>query len=313
MIALRRHLRAAAQARRRGRGRAGRAGAAGSSPARAGAGDAGGAACSRRSCCSADIWNSAQLQRRAPPSAGGAGRRRCVALAVLGAAAAGLARRPALIGPLAVLALPFRVPIQAGSEDLEPAGAAVPGGRGRDAGVDRAGAARRLAPAPGTRLRGAARRVRRLVGVGRAAAGAVRGAVRDPGRLLAGLPDGAAADGVLLRPVHAAVSPVARSALDAAADPPLPAADRGPGGDLLGDRLRRVRDQDDHPQPQAGRGQRPAHLLHRQLGVLRPRHLRPLPGADDGAAGGDPDLRAPAARAADGHRWCWRCCGRGCC
>jgi putative inorganic carbon (HCO3(-)) transporter len=39
-----------------------------------------------------------------------------VALTVLGVVAVGMARRPAVIGPLAVLALPFRVPIQAGAK-----------------------------------------------------------------------------------------------------------------------------------------------------------------------------------------------------
>ena len=59
------------------------------------------------------IWSSPQLGvvHRHPLYAlvGGV-----LALAVLGVAASRLARRPAVLGPLAVLALPFRVPIQAG-------------------------------------------------------------------------------------------------------------------------------------------------------------------------------------------------------
>jgi putative inorganic carbon (HCO3(-)) transporter len=59
-----------------------------------------------------DIWSSPQLRlvHRHPLLALVGG---LVALAVLGAAAALIARRPALLAPLAVLALPFRVPIQA--------------------------------------------------------------------------------------------------------------------------------------------------------------------------------------------------------
>jgi putative inorganic carbon (hco3(-)) transporter len=61
----------------------------------------------------ADIWDSAQLSivHRHPLVALVAG---VVALVVLGVAARWIAPRPWVIGPLAVLALPFRVPIQAG-------------------------------------------------------------------------------------------------------------------------------------------------------------------------------------------------------
>ncbi|MGI8712049.1 MAG: hypothetical protein ACR2NR_02470, partial [Solirubrobacteraceae bacterium] len=63
----------------------------------------------------ADIWDSPQLRlvHRHPLPALVAG---LLALAVLAAAAVVIARRSALFGPLAVLALPFRVPIQAGSQ-----------------------------------------------------------------------------------------------------------------------------------------------------------------------------------------------------
>jgi len=61
----------------------------------------------------ADIWHSPQLgavHRHPLPAALAA----VVALAVLGAVAREIARRPWLLGPLVVLALPFRIPIQAG-------------------------------------------------------------------------------------------------------------------------------------------------------------------------------------------------------
>jgi putative inorganic carbon (hco3(-)) transporter len=61
----------------------------------------------------ADIWDSPQLHlvHRHPLLALAAG---IAAVLVLIAAAVGLARHPGLLGPLAVAALPFRVPIQAG-------------------------------------------------------------------------------------------------------------------------------------------------------------------------------------------------------
>ena len=60
-----------------------------------------------------DIWDSPQLRlvhRHPLPALVGA----IVALAVLGAVAAQIAKRPPLLALLAVFALPFRVPIQAG-------------------------------------------------------------------------------------------------------------------------------------------------------------------------------------------------------
>ncbi len=63
----------------------------------------------------ADIWNSSKLHLvHSHPLVALVGA--VVGLAVLGVAAAGVARRPAVIGPLALLALPFRIPIQAGSK-----------------------------------------------------------------------------------------------------------------------------------------------------------------------------------------------------
>ena len=63
----------------------------------------------------ADLWNSPRLSivHRHPLVAVVGG---VLALAVLVAAAALVARRPAVLAPLAVLALPFRVPIQAGGK-----------------------------------------------------------------------------------------------------------------------------------------------------------------------------------------------------
>jgi putative inorganic carbon (hco3(-)) transporter len=61
----------------------------------------------------ADIWHSPQLSvvhRHPLLAAAGA----AVALAVIAAIAVLIARRPTLLGPLTVLALPFRIPIQAG-------------------------------------------------------------------------------------------------------------------------------------------------------------------------------------------------------
>src|SRR5436309_15147269 len=61
----------------------------------------------------ADIWRSPQLGplHRHPLLAVVAA---IVAVALLAAAAYGIHRRPAILAPLIVLALPFRVPIQAG-------------------------------------------------------------------------------------------------------------------------------------------------------------------------------------------------------
>ncbi len=62
----------------------------------------------------ADIWHSPQLgtvHRHPVPAAGAA----VIALGVVAGVAVLLARRPALLAPLTVLALPFRVPIQTGS------------------------------------------------------------------------------------------------------------------------------------------------------------------------------------------------------
>ena len=156
-------------------------------------------------------------------------------------------------------------------------------------------------------------RLRRLGDLGRAAAGALRRAVRAAGDLLADF-EKALQQMVffyvpftllyrLLRELRWTPAMI-RSCLQLMV---------GAGADLLGDRVRRVRDQDDHPQPEAGRRQRPAHLLHGQLGVLRPRHLRPLPGAGDDPAGRAAALRPSASASRSQPSSCWRCSGRGWC
>ncbi|MHB8657422.1 MAG: O-antigen ligase family protein [Solirubrobacteraceae bacterium] len=97
----------------------------------------------------ADIWHSPQLtmlHRHPLPAAATA----VAALAVLGGVATLLVRRPALLGPLAVLALPFRVPIQAGgttSNLLVPLYLVVAAGAA--ASIFSALAGRREAPATG--------------------------------------------------------------------------------------------------------------------------------------------------------------------
>ena len=80
------------------------------------------------------------------------------------------------------------------------------------------------------------------------------------------------------------------------------------GGRVRRDRLRRVRPQVAVPEPEGGRGEPVRQLLPRQLAVLRPEHLRALPGARDDR--GD-DRRAVESRrreiAARGGS-----CSRGC-
>ena len=86
------------------------------------------------------------------------------------------------------------------------------------------GVRRARLPSRRDREDGRRRRRRPRRALDRAAAGAVRRALRNPGGVLAGLREGAAADGVLLRPVRAGVLPAAPDRLDAAADPQVPGA-----------------------------------------------------------------------------------------
>ena len=80
-------------------------------------------------------------------------------------------------------------------------------------------------------------------------------------------------------------------AVDRAARPHLPVHGRRAGAPVRCRRVRRVRDEDDLPEPEADRRQRRPPLLHGQLGVLRPGHLRAVPRARD-----DRGRRAPPAR-----------------
>ena len=82
----------------------------------------------------------------------------------------------------------------------------------------------------------------------------------------------------------AAVRAAARCALDARAAARLPRRGRRAGGRVRGDRLRRVLPQDAVPEPEGGRGEPVRQLLPGQLAVLRPEHLRALPGARDARA-----------------------------
>ena len=85
----------------------------------------------------ADIWSSPQLRLRPSPPAARRGRCRRRAGAAARRSRWLIARRPSLLALLAVAALPFRIPIEAGGVDLEPARAAVSGGRGGLAGLHR--------------------------------------------------------------------------------------------------------------------------------------------------------------------------------
>ncbi len=246
-----------------------------------------------------------------------------------------MTRRPLLLPLLAVAALPFRVPIEVGGNDLEPARPALPRRRRRRARLRRAGAAAR----PGA----AGARARVGAGLDGAAAGAVRRPLRRAGDLLGRLREGAPADRLLLRPVRAAVRAAGAGRVDAeAAALVLRRAGRARAR-LLVHRLRRVRDETHLPQPEADRLERAAHLLPHELGLLRPEHLRAFPRRRDaggrdaraaheaaradrrrhrragGAVGG---ARADAVavelrRAAGRARACWRCsngaCGGRCC
>ncbi len=200
-----------------------------------------------------------------------------------------IAPRFGVLGPLAVLALPFRIPIAGRRLDQEPARPPVPRGRpwARWPGCSRAlreGEPAPVSPASPASAAAGTRQARPCGSSGCWPLYIVLYAA--PGDLLAGLREGAAEHGLLLRPLHAALRAAAQPALDAGHDPQLPAGHRRAGGGLRRDRLRGVRHQDDHPEPQAGRHQRSAHLLHGQLGLLRPGYLRALPGPGHDPVGG---------------------------
>ncbi len=84
---------------------------------------------------------------------------------------------------------------------------------------------------------------------------------------------------------------------------------RRAGGRVRRRRLRRVRAQVAVPEPEGGRGQPVRQLLPRQLAVLRPEHLRALPGARDDRASTTVVLWSARRRE---MRWSARRCSRGC-
>ncbi len=243
-----------------------------------------------------DVWHSSQLHfvHRHPAEAiVGA----VLILIVLAVAAVLIRRAPWLVGAAhrSDRALPGSDPVR--QHHQQPAGAAVFRDRRLRAGLAGAGAvvvARRGAVS--SRARGAVPAPRGAAAV-REAAGRLHRALRAPGAVLplSGFRQGGSERGLLLRPVRPAVRTSARSGVDPPAADPLPAGHRCAGGRLLADRLRRG----GHQAPPAadrlevGDPERAARVLHGQLGVPRPQHLRPLPRAGD-----DPSDRGSALRPA---------------
>ena len=262
----------------------------------------------------ADIWHSPQLNivhRHPLVAAVGA----LIALAAVAGTGLVIVRWPAVLGCAAVVALPFRIPIEAGgvtSNLLVPLYFVVAAGsvafilaglRGRSPPRHRsprpatAPAATPSADGAPAAADSAAARASRARPLARVAAGGLRRPVRAPGGLLAEVHDRVAAGRVLLRAVCARVLPAAQARLDSAANPDLPGARCRARGGVRAGRVRRVRDQDDLPEPEADRRQSGSRLLHGQLGVLRSEHLRSVPRARDDPAGRGDSVRAPAADA----------------
>ena len=175
----------------------------------------------------------------------------------------------------------------------QPARAPVLRGRRRSPGLDLHRPARTSAsPSPSPSR--AAGRPRRL---GAPPARALRRPLRDPGRYSPKF-EVALQNMVFFYVPFAVLMRLLRDyAVGPACSARLPGGDGGAGGGVLVHRLLRVRHQDGHPQLQAGHRQRPAHLLHRQLGVPGPRHLRALPRPGDHPGRGRAHLRLPSARA----------------
>src|SRR5437016_2850600 len=98
----------------------------------------------------------------------------------------------------------------------------------------------------------------------RASPRALRRRLRAPVDLLDRLREGAAAAGVLLCPLLAPVLFAARAALDAGAAADVPAAGGRARGAVCRRRLRRVRDENAVPEPEADRGKRRPRVLHGQ-------------------------------------------------
>ena len=213
-------------------------------------------------------------------------------LVALGVLTEVIRRRPEAFALLAFAALPFRVPVAIGSENanlLLPLYAVIA------AGALAYALRRRVRPMTPSRVR------------------PVRGTSAAPGRDRAGDRDRALRGAVglflghlagdrlgllLLRAVRRAVATAARRAVDQPAAAPGVRRGRGAGAAVRGGWVRRGRDGPAADiERQGARGQRDQALLPRELAVLRPEHLRALPGADDDRARGG--AAGVAARAPD--------------
>ena len=317
--------RAAARDRdRRGGGARGR-GHAAPRRARPGAGDARRARARSRSCCSADIWHSPQLNIvHRHPLVAAVGALVALAAVVGGGAGDREMARGARRAPRSSRSRSGSRSRPAASPrtclcrftSWSPRARSRSSSRGCEAGrrpdrsprrqpaeaVSRRSAGRRRQPAEAVSRRSAGRRrlpaarASRARPLARVAAGGLRRPVRAPGGLLAEVHDRAAAGGVLLRAVCARVLPAAQARLDSAANPDLPGARCRARGGVRPRRVRRVRDQDDLPEPQADRRQSGPRLLHGQLGVLRSEHLRSVPRARDDPAGRGDSVRDAGSR-----------------
>ena len=233
-------------------------------PPRPGAGDAGGADPVSPVLLLTDIWSSPQL---------GAVHRHPLQAVVAALLALACWRRPrrcssaarGLVAPLAVLALPFRVPIQSGpatSNLLVPLYFVVAAGA---LAWIWTGAARPPAE-PATRGESdLGRWVQRLLALSVVLYG-IQGTYVLAGRR--DVQDGPAERGLLLRAVRAAVPAAARPAVGPAAAPGLPAGDRRAGDRVLAASGSTSTPPRRSSSTRSWASQRPAHLLHRQLGVL---------------------------------------------
>ena len=240
-----------------------------------------------------DQWHNHQiveLRHHEAKAAAGDRRRRGLVLALAWV----FVRWPILM-PLAIIGtLPFRIPLESGGETanlLVPLYVVI---------ARAASSAAMFLPPPAREAagRGGWRKRWPIFVVLYAAAGALLGGLlqRPAGSLL------------LPRPLHPRLHPPARAPLG-----PPPARLRSSSWSrsrpslFVADRQRRVR----QPQPLLERGgdplERIPHLLPRQLGLLGPEHLRPLPGAGPGRRHRGDALGPRAARllaARRRGRWC---------
>ena len=180
------------------------------------------------------------------------------------------ARRPRLFPVLAVIALPFRLPIETGGQT---ANLLVPLYF-----VIAAGALAWLVP----RLRGGRAWTRDERPRGRAGVGAARrssSSTRVQATYSLDFDKALEPDRVLLHPVRAAVHAAVARGLDRRLLMQCFGVARRPGAGVRGDRLRGVRHARRCSQPEGDPHERVRVLLPRELALLRPEHLRPLPGA----------------------------------